>query len=425
MVGLWAGRRRILEQPERHRTLLRVDGGRRDRRRRARRPAGLADARRRPDRPDPDDPRADRPAARRDRDPGRLRVRRPAGAASPSGSSARRGRVGRRDRGRRPAVDDLLPGAVGGLGRRLHAVPARSLRHPDRHHHGAARHGAPGWAPWCWPTGCDGPGAAGPSRCWSGGSPIGSRCSDRAPTRPSAHAQGGLRDDGPMRAIMFESFNGPVEVRDVADPEPPPGGVVVEVHATGLCRSDWHAWAGHDAGVGLPHVPGHELCGVVAATGAGVTRWRAGDRVTAPFVCGCGRCEWCRSGQSQVCPDQTQPGFTHWGSFAEYVVLHAADTNLVEVPSGVTDGAAASLGCRFATSYRALTGRAALREGEWLDGRRRGRSRAQRRDDRRRAGRPGHRGRHQPALAGARARAGSRADGGRRLTGRSGRRSGR
>ena len=165
---------------------------------------------------------------------------------------------------------------------------------------------------------------------------------------------------------MFESFNGPVEVRDLADPEPPEGGVVVEVHATGLCRSDWHAWAGHDAGVRLPHVPGHELCGVIAGTGLGVTRWRAGDRVTAPFVCGCGRCEWCLSGQSQVCPEQTQPGFTHWGSFAEYVVLHAADTNLVEVPSGVTDGAAASLGCRFATSYRALTGRAALREGEWL-----------------------------------------------------------
>ena len=68
---------------------------------------------------------------------------------------------------------------------------------------------------------------------------------------------------------MFESFNGPVEVRDVADPEPPPGGVVVEVHATGLCRSDWHAWAGHDPEVGLPHVPGHELCGVIAATGPG------------------------------------------------------------------------------------------------------------------------------------------------------------
>ena len=133
----------------------------------------------------------------------------------------------------------------------------------------------------------------------------------------------------------------------------------------GLCRSDWHAWAGHDE-ISLPHVPGHELAGVVVATGPGVSRWSAGDRVTVPFVEGCGRCAWCRSGNAQVCPDQQQPGFTHWGSFAEYVALHAADTNLVAVPDGVTAEAAASLGCRFATAYRALTGRAGLAAGEWV-----------------------------------------------------------
>jgi alcohol dehydrogenase len=169
-----------------------------------------------------------------------------------------------------------------------------------------------------------------------------------------------------VRAVYFEEFLGPVTVEHLPDPAPPPGGVVVEVHATGLCRSDWHAWAGHDLDVLLPHVPGHELCGTVAAVGSGVTRWAVGDRVTSPFVCGCGRCTWCAAGQSQVCPDQTQPGFTHWGSYAEQVVLHAADTNLVAVPETVSDGAAASLGCRFATAYRALTGRAVVREGEWV-----------------------------------------------------------
>ncbi|WP_199253646.1 zinc-binding dehydrogenase [Mycolicibacterium mengxianglii] len=169
-----------------------------------------------------------------------------------------------------------------------------------------------------------------------------------------------------MRAIVFEEFGGAVDVRTVADPVPSPEGVVVEVHATGLCRSDWHAWAGHDDGVALPHVPGHELVGVVAAVGAGVRQWTVGDRVTTPFVCGCGTCVWCRSGQAQVCPDQTQPGFTHWGSFAEYVALHAADTNLVAVPDVVDDAAAAGLGCRFATAYRALTARARVRRGEWV-----------------------------------------------------------
>ena len=148
-------------------------------------------------------------------------------------------------------------------------------------------------------------------------------------------------------------------------PEVPDDGVLVEVKATGLCRSDWHAWAGHDDIV-FPHVPGHELAGVIVETGPQVRHWQIGARVTVPFVCGCGRCEWCRDGQAQVCPDQQQPGFTHWGSFAEYVALHAADVNLVAIPEQIDFATAASLGCRFATAYRALAGRAHVREGEWV-----------------------------------------------------------
>ena len=152
----------------------------------------------------------------------------------------------------------------------------------------------------------------------------------------------------------------------MAQPTVPAGGVVVRVMATGLCRSDWHAWAGHDEEIVFPHVPGHELAGTVVEAGAGVRRWQVGDRVTVPFVCGCGRCEWCRAGEAQVCPDQQQPGFTHWGSFAEYVALHAADANLVAIPEKVDFPSAASLGCRFATAYRALVGRARVTEGEWV-----------------------------------------------------------
>ncbi|MDR7380631.1 alcohol dehydrogenase catalytic domain-containing protein [Promicromonospora iranensis] len=170
-----------------------------------------------------------------------------------------------------------------------------------------------------------------------------------------------------MRAIVFDQFQGPADVREVPDPRAPDGGVVVRVHATGLCLSDWHAWAGHDDDITtLPHVPGHELAGTVAAVGAGVTRWQVGDRVTVPFVSGCGTCEWCLGGQAQVCPDQTQPGFTHWGSYAELVTLHSADANLVAVPDDVSFETAASLGCRFATAYRAVAGRAQVRAGEWV-----------------------------------------------------------
>jgi alcohol dehydrogenase len=165
--------------------------------------------------------------------------------------------------------------------------------------------------------------------------------------------------------MVLDRIGGPLTVREVPDPDPPQGGVVVRVLATGMCRSDWHAWAGHDE-ITLPHVPGHELAGVVAAVGAGVSRWTVGDRVTVPFVQGCGHCPWCRSGNAQVCPEQEQAGFTQWGSFAEQVALTAADANLVAVPEGVTFEAAAALGCRFATSYRALTGRARVTAGEWV-----------------------------------------------------------
>jgi alcohol dehydrogenase len=168
-----------------------------------------------------------------------------------------------------------------------------------------------------------------------------------------------------VRAMVMDRVGGPLEVREVPDPVPPDGGVVVQVHATGLCRSDWHAWAGHED-IALPHVPGHELAGVISAVGSGVRKWSAGDRVTVPFTCGCGRCEWCLSGNGQVCPSQEQPGFTHWGSFAQYVALHAADANLVAVPEAVSVAAAAALGCRFATAYRALAGRARLAAGEWV-----------------------------------------------------------
>lgn len=168
-----------------------------------------------------------------------------------------------------------------------------------------------------------------------------------------------------MRAVVMDRIGGPLEVREVPDPAPPDGGVVVQVRATGLCRSDWHAWAGH-VEVSLPHVPGHELAGVVIAVGDGVSQWTVGDRVTVPFAQGCGQCEWCRSGNAQVCPRQQQPGFSHWGSFAERVALYAADANLVALPPSVSYEAAASLGCRFATAYRALTGRAALAAGEWI-----------------------------------------------------------
>jgi alcohol dehydrogenase len=170
-----------------------------------------------------------------------------------------------------------------------------------------------------------------------------------------------------MRAVVYDGFGEPPRVDVVADPDPAAHGAVVRVHASGLCRSDWHGWMGHDPDIrAFPHVPGHELAGVVEAVGASVGRWKVGDRVTVPFVCGCGTCSQCAAGDHQICDRQTQPGFTHWGSFAELVALDWADVNLVALPEAVGFDAAAALGCRFATAYRALLQVARLQPGEWV-----------------------------------------------------------
>ena len=156
-------------------------------------------------------------------------------------------------------------------------------------------------------------------------------------------------------------------MESVADPAPPPHGVVVRVEATGLCRSDWHGWMGHDPDIrAFPHVPGHELAGVIEAVGPDVRGWAPGARVTVPFVCACGACEQCAAGNEQICDRQRQPGFTHWGSYAELVALDWADVNLVALPEAVDAVAAAGLGCRFATAYRAVVQVGRAQPGEWV-----------------------------------------------------------
>lgn len=169
-----------------------------------------------------------------------------------------------------------------------------------------------------------------------------------------------------MRAVVYEDFGEEPEIRDVRPPRVPERGAVVEVRACGVCRSDWHGWKGHDPMITPPHVPGHELAGVVTEIGPDVETWSPGDRVTVPFVGGCGRCDQCAAGHPQVCPHQFQPGFSAWGSFAEFVALDYADENLVAVPDGVDMVAASILGCRFGTAFRAIVDQGEVTGGEWV-----------------------------------------------------------
>lgn len=169
-----------------------------------------------------------------------------------------------------------------------------------------------------------------------------------------------------MKAAYFASYQAPLTIENLPDPIPAEDGVVIEVKATGICRSDWHGWMGHDSDVQLPHVPGHELAGIVVETGKTVRQWKKGDRVTLPFSGGCGYCPQCSSGNQQICDNYFQPGFTAWGSFAEYVAIRYADVNLVRLPESLSFEEAAILGCRFITSYRAILAQGKLRAGQWV-----------------------------------------------------------
>jgi len=169
-----------------------------------------------------------------------------------------------------------------------------------------------------------------------------------------------------MRAVFYQQFQGPVEIREVPNPKVSPGSVIVKVEATGLCRSDWHGWMGHDPDIVLPHVPGHELAGRIVEIGSEIRNFKVGDRVTVPFVSGCGHCPECVSGNHQVCDHQFQPGFTAWGSFAEFVEIKYADINLVRLPEEIDFVTAASLGCRFITSFRTVIDQGKVTAGQWV-----------------------------------------------------------
>jgi alcohol dehydrogenase len=167
-----------------------------------------------------------------------------------------------------------------------------------------------------------------------------------------------------MRAILVDRPHAPLTLTHLPDPEPPAHGAIVAVAATGVCRSDHHAWLGHDPTIRWPHVPGHEFAGTIVALGRDVRARRVGERVTAPFCCGCGTCGTCREGHVHLCEQEFQPGFDGYGSFAELVAVPWADVNLAVLPEALDFDAAASLGCRFMTAFHGLIERARLRAGE-------------------------------------------------------------
>jgi D-arabinose 1-dehydrogenase-like Zn-dependent alcohol dehydrogenase len=167
-----------------------------------------------------------------------------------------------------------------------------------------------------------------------------------------------------MKALVMDGIQ-QLAVCEVPTPRPLDNGAVVRVKANGICRSDWHVWAG-DFPVNFPAIIGHELSGVVEETTPGITNFKKGDRVVVPFSGSEGTCEYCRSGNSHLCDSYLYPGTAYSGGYAEYVSVPIADRNMVHIPDEVSFVDAAALGCRFMTAFHGLVDRVQVRPGEWV-----------------------------------------------------------
>lgn len=163
--------------------------------------------------------------------------------------------------------------------------------------------------------------------------------------------------------VKMGSRSGEAGVRDVPVAEPGPGEVLLRVASCGVCGSDVHAFRS-DPGfewVSPPITLGHEFSGVVEAVGPGVTRVRAGDRVVVVAIQGCGRCDICRAGDTQLCQNRVAVGLSRDGGMAEYAVM--PEEHLVPVPEGL-DLAVAALGEPLSVAVHAVNVRADIEPGQ-------------------------------------------------------------
>ena len=158
-----------------------------------------------------------------------------------------------------------------------------------------------------------------------------------------------------MRAAVVTQLGNPLQVGEVADPEPGPGQVLVRVQTCGVCHTDIHAVQGDwPSAPTVPFIPGHEGIGTVEAVGHGVGQERVGERVALPWLRrACGSCRHCVSGWETLCEMQVNTGYTIDGAYAELAVAYA--DFVVPVPEGVSSVEAAPLTCAGVTTYKAVS----------------------------------------------------------------------
>lgn len=168
-----------------------------------------------------------------------------------------------------------------------------------------------------------------------------------------------------MKAVFFQRHGGPevLEYGDVAEPAPGPGQVRVRLRAAALNRLDlWtrEGWPG--IRLALPHIPGADGAGVIDALGQDVVDPPAGTRVVINANLSCGECEFCRAGQDNLCRTWKLLGEHVSGTYAEAIVVPAA--NVLPLPDSVSFEGAAAAGLVFHTAWHSLITRGRLRAGE-------------------------------------------------------------
>ncbi|UPM55222.1 zinc-dependent alcohol dehydrogenase family protein [Gottfriedia acidiceleris] len=172
-----------------------------------------------------------------------------------------------------------------------------------------------------------------------------------------------------MKAAVLEEFNKPLVIKNVADPVLSADGVILRLEATGVCRSDWHAWQGHltaPTSEKLPHILGHEMSGVIEETGKNIKKFKKGDRVIVPFNQGDGVCPYCVAGRHNICDNRKLVGFDFYGGFASHIHIPNADLNLFHLPENVSFIDASAMGCRFMTAYHGVMSQGKIKAGDWV-----------------------------------------------------------
>jgi propanol-preferring alcohol dehydrogenase len=156
--------------------------------------------------------------------------------------------------------------------------------------------------------------------------------------------------------VLFEQApidSAPLQLRQVPDPQPGPGEVLLRVHCCAICRTDLHVIEGELPRQKLPIIPGHQIVGTIEALGPNCSRLKPGQRIGVAWLRKtCGQCEYCRSGRENLCDQQRFTGYHADGGYAELAVV--PEDFAYEIPPAFSDPEAAPLLCAGIIGYRAL-----------------------------------------------------------------------